>query len=271
MKKIIKGKADLIQFLNELKEGKIETFSLYNEAGARYIFDFSANIARVSTEDDKAEQANPYFIPEVVPTASSELATESMWVKNEHTESTPSEEILPETDNEQVTENSSEQQIVEDSREQELSQEVEEIAKENVNESEESPTQEQQEIQDAIDEGLVLTSSTLLENKEEVVEQLDEYVEEGENEFPDDSSAEQEQTLQLIKSVESYKLQLEELEKKVEVLEQQKEEAEQSIESATKQLQVMAQKLEDVAVGNQSTEKLVNELRSRGYIVTLQA
>ena len=246
MKHIIKDKRDLIAFLEELRKGDIETFALYNENGVRYIFDFSASVARVVAQDDGHEQSNPYYIPKQQEAASQEFAAEDQWIKS-----------AQETEEDAVQQ--SEESVQADSQETEQESIEEHVENEDVSEQS-MPEDSVEESVDATQEedDFLLIDTPQQSAQEEYTEE--ECVEEADTQNTTEEVPTQEQTEQL------------------ELLQEELNAANLKIDSYAQELELckeqnkqLEEKLFMSALGNLSTEQLVQELRARGYVITLQA
>lgn len=242
MKHIIKDKRDLIAFLEELRQGDIETFALYNENGVRYIFDFSASVARVVAQDDGHEQSNPYYIPKQQEAASQEFASEDQWIK-------------PAQETEEDAAQQSEENVQADSQETEQESVEEPVEDESVSEQfalEESVDATQEE------DDFLLIDTPQQSAQEEYTEE--ECAEEADTQDTTEEVLTQEQTEQL------------------ELLQEELNAANLKIDSYAQELELckeqnkqLEEKLFMSSLGNLSTEQLVQELRARGYVITLQA
>lgn len=242
MKHIIKDKRDLIAFLEELRQGDIETFALYNENGVRYIFDFSASVARVVAQDDGHEQANPYYIPKQQEAASQEFASEDQWIK-------------PAQETEEDAAQQSEENVQSDSQETEQESVEEPVEDEGV--SEQSTLEESVDATQEEDDFLLIDTPQQSAQEEYTEE---ECAEEADTQDTTEEVLTQEQTEQL------------------ELLQEELNAANLKIDSYAQELELckeqnkqLEEKLFMSALGNLSTEQLVQELRARGYVITLQA
>lgn len=242
MKHIIKDKRDLIAFLEELRKGDIETFALYNENGVRYIFDFSASVARVVAQDDGHEQSNPYYIPKQQEAASQEFAAEDQWIK-------------PAQETEEDAVQQSEENVQADSQETEQENIEEPVENEDV--SEQSTPEESVDATQEEDDFLLIDTPQQSAQEEYTEE---ECVEEADTQDTTEEVPTQEQTEQL------------------ELLQEELNAANLKIDSYAQELELckeqnkqLEEKLFMSALGNLSTEQLVQELRARGYVITLQA
>ena len=246
MKHIIKDKRDLIAFLEQLRQGDIETFALYNENGVRYIFDFSSSVARVVAQDDGHEQSNPYYIPKQQEAASQEFASEDQWIKPAQ----ETEEDAPQQSDENVQADSQE-------TEQETEQENIEESAEDEGVSEQ-PTPEESVHATQEEDDFLLIDTAQQPTQEEYTEK--ECAEEADTQNKTEEGVTQEQTEQL------------------ELLQEELNAANLKIDSYAQELELckeqnkqLEEKLFMSALGNLSTEQLVQELRARGYVITLQA
>ena len=247
MKHIIKDKRDLIAFLEELRQGDIETFALYNENGVRYIFDFSASVARVVAQDDGNEQSNPYYIPKQQEAASEEFASEDQWIK-------------PTQETEEDAAQQSEENVQADS--QETEQESIEESAEDEGVSEESTLEEGADATQEEDDFLLIDTPQQFAQEEYTEQEYteEECAEEADTQDTTEEVLTQEQTEQL------------------ELLQEELNAANLKIDSYAQELELckeqnkqLEEKLFMSALGNLSTEQLVQELRARGYVITLQA
>ena len=243
MKHIIKDKRDLIAFLEQLRQGDIETFALYNENGVRYIFDFSASVARVVAQDDGHEQSNPYYIPKQQEVASQEFAAEDQWIK-------------PAQETEEDAVQQREENVQTDAQETEQENIEEPVENEDV--SEQFTSEESVDVAQEEDDLLLLIDTPQQSAQEEYTEE--ESVEEADTQDTTEEVPTQEQTEQL------------------ELLQEELNAANLKIDSYAQELDLckeqnkqLEEKLFMSALGNLSTEQLVQELRARGYVITLQA
>lgn len=247
MKHIIKDKRDLIAFLEELRQGDIETFALYNENGVRYIFDFSSSVARVVAQDDGHEQSNPYYIPKRQEAASQEFASEDQWIKPAQ----ETEEDAPQ----QSEENVQEENVQADSQETEQENIEEPVEDEGASEQ---PTPEESVDATQEEDDFLLIDTAQQPTQEEHTEEP--CAEEADTQDTAEEVLTQEQTEQL------------------ELLQEELNAANLKIDSYAHELELckeqnkqLEEKLFMSALGNLPTEQLVQELRARGYVITLQA
>ena len=242
MKHIIKDKRDLIAFLEELRQGDIETFALYNENGVRYIFDFSSSVARVVAQDDGHEQSNPYYIPKQQEAASQEFASQDQWIK-------------PAQETEEDAVQQSEENVQADSQETEQENIEEPVEDEGASEQ---PTPEESVDATQEEDDFLLIDTAQQPTQEEYTEK--ECAEEADTQNKTEEGVAQEQTEQL------------------ELLQEELNAANLKIDSYAHELELckeqnkqLEEKLFMSALGNLPTEQLVQELRARGYVITLQA
>lgn len=243
MKHIIKDKRDLIAFLEELRQGDIETFALYNENGVRYIFDFSSSVARVVAQDDGHEQSNPYYIPKQQEAASQEFASEDQWIK-------------PAQETEEDAPQQSDENVQADPQETEQENIEESVEDEGV--SEESTPEESVNAAQEEDDFLLIDNTPQQATQEQHTEEECAEQADTQNATQEEPAQEQNEQLELLQEeLNAANLKIDSYAQELELCKEQ-----------NKQLE---QKLFMSALGNLSTEQLVQELRARGYVITLQA